>query len=596
MSHSSMHRRDTRPASGPPLSVKLKADHLRILEKHVQEHEQAIVVLKIRYNSALPAVGLPSEILAEVFLYCRAAMDSYRFVTHTTWQKTSTAFPYHWMGICHVCHRWREVTLSTPELWATIHLSCASEQVNEAFLTRSKSALLSLDALESELEPSLAVLRLSLPHLHRARSIDFELTQDAYQLLSFQLSLVVMPLETLILRLPHSTWFARDPDTQVPSFVSPRLSGLRSLILRKYSIPWRSHLFPETLTMLEIKAVAAESTVLEVVEAIRGLHSLRQLKLLSVFDPLSSFEATAAPPLVETPVTFIHLKELFVTFIGPIQCAYFLDHISLPPTNRLSLDIHSEAHSDEMLSGIISAVRPSVVSKFPTEPTADGHAAALILTRHEFSVLELEPSDPLAKSTGNQPFFNMSFDRGEFDGDGYQSIMTGDTGFIAGLPLSNVTKLVVHTPPLQASVWESLFRTIPQIEVLEIFDHNALSRDLIRTLIAGSFSSSSLGQTDSSASLTTPRLKSVSLDMCEYWDSEHESETPGRSQTWLYVDALLEAFALRVERGGAEVEELVIKKCNVLRQQHIDRLQEHVRKASSESASMDYAGSKVLSF
>ncbi|KAK0462131.1 hypothetical protein IW261DRAFT_199876 [Armillaria novae-zelandiae] len=72
-----------------------------------------------------PCRRLPNELLINIFIRCLSARDQL--------DSPSNPGAFHWT-LSHVCRKWREVAICTPEIWSRIHL----DFVHDWFLTGSR--------------------------------------------------------------------------------------------------------------------------------------------------------------------------------------------------------------------------------------------------------------------------------------------------------------------------------------------------------------------------------------------------------------------------------------------------------------------------
>ncbi|KAJ7682275.1 hypothetical protein DFH06DRAFT_1464047 [Mycena polygramma] len=94
------------------LDAQIVAQKCALLE--LQEH-RAAVDRELRATAIYPAVStLPAEIAAEIFGHCIPQVD-----LHERPEDAPTSTPFVLMGVCRA---WKEITLSTPLLWSTMHL------------------------------------------------------------------------------------------------------------------------------------------------------------------------------------------------------------------------------------------------------------------------------------------------------------------------------------------------------------------------------------------------------------------------------------------------------------------------------------------
>ncbi|KAK0462126.1 hypothetical protein IW261DRAFT_1348449, partial [Armillaria novae-zelandiae] len=60
-----------------------------------------------------PCRQLPNELLIDIFIRCLSGRDQL--------DSPSNPGAFHWT-LSHVCRKWREVAIGTPEIWSSIHL------------------------------------------------------------------------------------------------------------------------------------------------------------------------------------------------------------------------------------------------------------------------------------------------------------------------------------------------------------------------------------------------------------------------------------------------------------------------------------------
>ncbi|KZT23903.1 hypothetical protein NEOLEDRAFT_505849 [Neolentinus lepideus HHB14362 ss-1] len=140
----------------------------------ISSHYTQITELKRRLNALLPTARLPPELLAEIFL---AYMKTHENSTFYSFQR----YEYHRrFYIAQVCHRWRQVALEDPRLWADIDLSTGPRCVTEMLL-RSKKAPLTISGNVSRFKHSSASFKLLLAELSRVHVIELLVTRSFLQ-------------------------------------------------------------------------------------------------------------------------------------------------------------------------------------------------------------------------------------------------------------------------------------------------------------------------------------------------------------------------------------------------------------------------------
>lgn len=179
-----------------------------------------------RWNTMIPAIAhLPDDILADTFvLVAHECRDKYV----VGWRRFS------WILVSHVCRHWRAVALDHSVLWAgQIHLQ-GNQDRHRAFLTRAKTAPLSVYILafhpdvndqdfcrplfgstKADLGP--IVVKTMEPHAYRIRSLTIDISGGLLSTLSNSPSLDAPILEILNVRCGYDIiatnekfWFLSD--------------------------------------------------------------------------------------------------------------------------------------------------------------------------------------------------------------------------------------------------------------------------------------------------------------------------------------------------------------------------------------------------
>ncbi|KAI0784675.1 hypothetical protein C8Q75DRAFT_377801 [Abortiporus biennis] len=216
-----------------------------------------------QHNQLIPVAKLPAEILAEIFdIYSSHCYESRKDSSFHS-RRGEVA---EWTIVSHVCHYWRDISLSSSHLWSNICIKGShSLYYLKTCLERSRETLLSVYLEEvfsgDRGEPPLPVLfMIFADHLHRIRSLHVSTkssflkdTPSPWRHIHVAPSLKYL---TLITNPSHP--------------VSPRLKcmGLRELLLRNTETPSLTHLkildqqhnwvktsYPQTLVKLEIQYV-----------------------------------------------------------------------------------------------------------------------------------------------------------------------------------------------------------------------------------------------------------------------------------------------------------------------------------------------------
>jgi hypothetical protein len=119
---------DTSPAMVQEQLRKAIDDEIKVSEQATQEP-------KYRRNTLAPISRLPPETLAEIFSRLPFSGDDNEDVPYLAW-----------IGVTHVCHRWREIALHSPYLWNHIDFTELTLAGFTEILARAKMLPLHFEA------------------------------------------------------------------------------------------------------------------------------------------------------------------------------------------------------------------------------------------------------------------------------------------------------------------------------------------------------------------------------------------------------------------------------------------------------------------
>ncbi|TCD68952.1 hypothetical protein EIP91_009342 [Steccherinum ochraceum] len=474
------------------------SQNLQTVEELITQQYAGLVALKVRRNALLPISRLPPEVLSEIFLQCRAAMDTYIADYFDRDLADTPAFPYPWMAaITHVCHQWREVAMNTHELWATIHLGYPRRAVTDTWIARSIPACLDLDTFsyaECDESDAPTILRVAVPLLQRARSITLKLPQNLYKNLPRRFPTSFPDLEHLSL---HKGMFMSDSRRPVSTFlIHSSTPKLKSLFIRGYTIPWSPSLLPKTLVDLEILHPYPQSTAPDVARAIARLGNLRRLVLHFVLTSPSPDDHARRYPHVASPISLPYLEELTIKSTAQ-SVLEFLTHLHTPPSTRISLDLtgtlKTRQHSDKRATlfalhaklaaqaGLPNLNAPSpedsvnihsvIAPLIPKLPVGDRLASDTLTlgTDIAFSRTDSLPHSEPRKTT----VFSLHC---YLDGSDERKAPILMQILCANTPMAGITEMVVSGLEFREgslkTTWQNIFQKLPDLETLR-FAHYA---------------------------------------------------------------------------------------------------------------------------
>lgn len=264
--------------------------------------------------------------------------------------------------VSHVCHRWREVAISTATLWGRIPFSLPA-WFPESFL-RSQGAPLFIDYTfpnedSHDSDSSIFRIQSTLPELHRVKELCLSgpASKTTLKSLGSILKLKGAPLLEEF-RLSLSSTHAADKPLNIPSKIflseSPRLRHVS--ISGPVVIPWSSHIFTG-LTFLKIHNSSGSSPSIEQMSTI--LSRNRQLvQLMLNGSALPSPSPASASP--HAPVSLDNLERLCLEGSVP-SCSRLTSLITVPASTRVFINIKNKQDqslsSEDSLSSLSSLSR-----------------------------------------------------------------------------------------------------------------------------------------------------------------------------------------------------------------------------------------------
>ncbi|KAI0313778.1 hypothetical protein OF83DRAFT_501866 [Amylostereum chailletii] len=328
-------------------------------------------------NSLLHISSLPPELMLGIFHILRlqwsydegqhrdASQSLAGFATNLHFR---TPFSLGWILCSHVCHRWREILLAHPSMWATIDCERASIPWAEEMLRRAHSDATScvpidfslntaaeLGDIGEEDEASVNVLRIAVSPPYSARLGSLQImswNQGMLELLRFRLP----NLKSLVLQQPEeegvgiSILSAKDIAAFVPS--------LKRLVMAQCSVcvdPADALTFPELVQLTIACSVPPELTEgintadKQESQALSGLLGcMPKLEELHLHDAVpymhpdtSNLQLNASP--FRLPLTVKHVS-LTASYCNE-YCVHLAAQMTTPSSN-MQVSVHIEQCAD----------------------------------------------------------------------------------------------------------------------------------------------------------------------------------------------------------------------------------------------------------
>ncbi|TCD68949.1 hypothetical protein EIP91_009339 [Steccherinum ochraceum] len=251
-------------------------------------------------NALVPAAIAPPEILAAIFrLYVDYALST---LSSGRWPFS----PFKWIvGITHTCRYWREVALGTPTLWTHIAVDVCTVDVIKAFVERSGTAPLTVEAGFQEDEIPVDRLRALQPAIRRVQKLQLQLPRAQYRdLVGSGPVGAITSLTSLTLYAPSFG----EPELSLPiiDFFPHTFPSLRHLDARGYAINWDPSLFPKTLNSLHIEGPGS-APASDVMAVLATLPALQDLSLAYTMDEAALTTKVALPSLTDLTLHGSHI-------------------------------------------------------------------------------------------------------------------------------------------------------------------------------------------------------------------------------------------------------------------------------------------------
>ena len=328
----------------------------------------------LAWNRTLPINNLPVEILGSIFLLVQQ-MD---FVTRRTIMKldflsrfrlsfmppaltrASASWPPLWTGLMLVCCHWREVALTSRNLWRTLNPTSRSRcEWIDLCLARSATATLDVDyfvvGADGPLHDRL------FPHVPRIRSLHYGTIWR--HTLPAAVSLIGKGMPALeVLKFPVDLRITRISDLDVDrlqhlSLTHRRFPRLTDISLGQVLAPGDIALF-RNLRRLSLEHCAAKFSFKHFLGALGSSEALEVLELTGFLQYLSPLPQSSGPTSRHQSLQFPRLKKLSVTNHSPSLTSQFLSHLCIPSTALVLVYSTLADISEDRVQETITAILP----------------------------------------------------------------------------------------------------------------------------------------------------------------------------------------------------------------------------------------------
>lgn len=273
------------------------------------------------HNSSMST--LPPEILTEIFVHC---LPQEQFPVPSCREAP--------LLLTHVSSQWRTLALSTPELWAALHVDYKDPvediPATELWLSRSGSCPLSLSiAIDFNEQPHQEILDLLCRHSHRWRHIRFDFRR-LYCAAMYNLELAHGNLTQL------TTFEFHTRDISNPNV--SQITNLLSFAPQLREVTWIDDMADtETLLELPLKRLTCLSLAMEhgTLDYLQLLKQCSNLEHIKITRPLSNVLQTR-PPVCLSKLTSLNIS---------YDLTSILDHLILPSLSSVRIYTESDKHT-----------------------------------------------------------------------------------------------------------------------------------------------------------------------------------------------------------------------------------------------------------
>jgi hypothetical protein len=194
----------------------------------------------VRENNGLaPIVRLPAEVLSQIFVLVRDAVDC---------AESEGLHGVHWCALTLVCRQWTDVAVGTPHLWCVVTFTEMNCRFSHASLVRAGAVPLHVTVHQVPESEEMTVLAAIAGRMAQVKELDLFVGQSLNGIITnMALLSTVAALQLERLSLSHShSWFlngVRDEaikDVLFANIFQGHMPQLRTLTLATYGPFWES--------------------------------------------------------------------------------------------------------------------------------------------------------------------------------------------------------------------------------------------------------------------------------------------------------------------------------------------------------------------
>lgn len=498
---------------------------MRAIDGEIARLQAAIVALQDYRETISPASRLPAELLLDIFklvlpshtvnIPCRTVEIS------SSDEEDSTEDEYHerypsvpgtasivlwrlprWLSFSYVCHRWRQVAIDSPCLWARPQFSIPG--LAWAMIERSKGCPLTVEAIlaDNGYQEGLTASRRVVQALHHALKQSSRVAH---------LSIVGSPryIRDLVERLPspapvlESLVIRARPMGHSPRSASVLLTGaifainapqLRSLEVSNCAVNWDSPLFVQ-LRHLSLSAVPAAKRLTSAAMAVllRSMPHLESAVLENVLRGTEVPHDDQTSSLPNLQIMKLHARSAV--------CGRLLSSLNIPSTARIDLTC------DGVQSTHASQAVFSVLCRWFKNPSASMVDHTAIMSTDIGFNLEVRRS-PCSSDSDPRITVTFSF----LDRDPVGHLVTASGVFLSELCLSELT--ISGGKWVTRARWQDFFMSLSTLRTLRVIGRDGTRRLFLALLEATPSSTGAFAVPNQRAML--PRLAEIVIQEADY--------------------------------------------------------------------------------
>ncbi|KAI0042163.1 hypothetical protein FA95DRAFT_1682700 [Auriscalpium vulgare] len=337
----------------------------------------------------------PPEILAHIFKFLADASPSDLF---------PSMFPRCWIGVTYVSRRWRRIALAYPLLWARICFTLGDAWTRE-MLVRAQATPLTIMADSTSAFLSLQQVNLLREHLWHTRK--FLLRVRDHMAASLFLSQdVSAPLLEILVITRH--WGLEVDQPFTFTYDAPRLRSLSLSGIDSFS--WNPSILRGLVDLtldFDTDQEGGPGTCESILSALDSMKALRNLFLGRALPFASHTSHRQSDAKI---ISLSRLTSFTVTRGSSAQCLHVLDHLLVPPTSTISIQM---THSRDSTVDGFTPVIPALTGYLSRAPPPTSilihsyiHLLSLFACRRTKASTDTVHDGPFLRATCHEPAFN----------------------------------------------------------------------------------------------------------------------------------------------------------------------------------------------